>query len=149
MATGKTAGAGGGLETATETFFGLGIRSGCLLIACPSGLPGMAGVRTFKLRRWPSGGETAAAGCQPMMDGSTTGAAHRGQVVVPPPVARDISSRAAHWGQGSWKRQSGGKTGIQTVLCNYHYFSNYRKVILQITPILEGHEYSGCLNNKL
>jgi hypothetical protein len=57
-------------------------------------------------------------------------------VVVPPPVARDISSSAAHWGQGSWKRQSGGKTGIQKVLYNYHYFSNYRKVILQITPIL-------------
>ena len=136
MATGKAAGAGGGPETGTGISPGLGIRAGCLLAACPNRLPGMAGVRTLRLRRWPSGGETAAAGCQPMMAGSTTGAAHCGQVVVPPPVAKGTWSSAAHWGQGSWKLHSGGKSGIQEVLYNYHYFSNNCKMILQITQIL-------------
>ena len=136
MATGKAAGAGCGPEAWAGASPGLGIRGGCLLAVCPRRLPGMAGVRTLKWRRLPSGSGSATSGFQPIIAGSATGAAHAGQVVVPPPAVRGTWSSAAHWGQGSWKLHSVERSDIQEVSYNYHYFSNNCKMILRITPIL-------------
>jgi hypothetical protein len=96
---------------------GLGSRGGSLLVGIPARLPGMAGVRTFKFRRFPSSEAPSPAGAALSVcpRGQGISAEHWGQGARPSGWIA-TSTTAWHAGQGDRKTMGGVEVNIRTAL---------------------------------